>query len=70
MKLVLSVLRSQKSKSYGVRFQIVHHSIQTNHLHFIVEAHLKGEAESLKEYSIGVEVFERNPLSPKCLSAA
>ena len=38
LKLVVSLLRWQKSRRYESRFQIAHHSVQTNHLHFIVEA--------------------------------
>ena len=36
--LVLRVLRNQRRRVYGGSFQIVHFSIQSNHLHMIVEA--------------------------------
>ena len=36
--LVLRVLRDQRRRAYGERFQIVHFSIQSNHLHLIVES--------------------------------
>jgi len=36
--LVLKVLRDQRQRAYEDSFQIVHFSIQTNHLHLILEA--------------------------------
>jgi REP element-mobilizing transposase RayT len=36
--LVLRVLANQRRRAYGTSFQIVHFSIQSNHLHMIVEA--------------------------------
>jgi putative transposase len=36
--LILRVLRDQRRRAYGTTFQIVHFSIQSNHLHMIVEA--------------------------------
>jgi REP element-mobilizing transposase RayT len=36
--LVLRVLRDQRKRAYGSTFQIVHFSIQSNHLHMVIEA--------------------------------
>jgi REP element-mobilizing transposase RayT len=36
--LILRVLRDQRRRAYGATFQIVHFSIQSNHVHMIVEA--------------------------------
>lgn len=36
--MILEILREQRRKPYGAHFQIVEHSIQSNHLHLILEA--------------------------------
>lgn len=36
--MIRQVIREQRAKAYGPSFQIVEHSIQSNHLHFLLEA--------------------------------
>lgn len=38
LRLVRQIIRQQREKAYGAEFQIVEHSIQSNHLHLLLEA--------------------------------
>jgi putative transposase len=56
-RLVAEVLRDQRRRRYRNDFRIVHYSIQSNHLHLVVEADTE-RAKGYKPLRSGVSGFE------------
>ena len=50
--LVCRILRAQTQRAYEPRFQVVHFSIQDNHIHLIVEATEEGLSTGVRGFAI------------------